>query len=66
MKLWQRYMLWLCGFYAIVIAAITAVGVISAGLPVFELMLGLGKILAFPWTMSAIAGVVAIGLKDVE
>lgn len=59
-------MLWLCGFYAILIAAITAVGALGAGLPVASLILGLGKILAFPWTMSAIAGVVAIGLKDVE
>lgn len=66
MKLWQRYMLWLCGFYAIVIVSITAVGVFSAGLPIASLVLELGKILAFPWTMSAIAGVVAIGLKDVE
>lgn len=66
MKLWQRYMLWLCGFYAIIIVSITAVGVFSAGLPIASLVLELGKILAFPWTMSAIAGVVAIGLKDTE
>lgn len=59
-------MLWLCGFYAILIAVVTVVGVFSAGLPLVALVLELAGMLVFPWTMSAIAGVVAIGLKDTE
>lgn len=66
MKLWQRYMLWLCSFYAIMIAAVTVAAVVGAGLPVFSTVSELAKILIFPWTMSSIAGVVAIGLKDIE